>query len=63
MWPMTKKGMFDSGRVLFLPVDAILPNPDQPRRTFDPSALEELANSIQAMGMLQPLTVRRRDGQ
>ena len=63
MWPMTKKGMFDSGRVRFLPVDAILPNPDQPRRTFDPSALEELANSIQAMGMLQPLTVRRRDGQ
>ena len=49
MWPMTKKGMFDSGRVLFLPVDAILPNPDQPRRTFDPSALEELANVFHDM--------------
>ncbi|NBI67080.1 ParB/RepB/Spo0J family partition protein [Pseudoflavonifractor sp. 60] len=62
MWPLTKKGIFDSGRVLFLPVDLILPNPNQPRRTFDPAGLEELANSIRAMGILQPLTVRRREG-
>ena len=63
MWPRTKKGLFESGRVLFLPVDAIQPNPDQPRRSFDPVGLEELASSIQAMGVLQPLTVRRQDGQ
>lgn len=61
MWPRMKKGIFDSGRVLFLPIDSIQPNPNQPRRSFDPAALEELANSIQSMGILQPLTVRRRE--
>ena len=59
MWPLTKKGLYDSGRVLFLPVDAIRPNPNQPRKTFDPSGLEELADSIRSLGVLQPLTVRR----
>ena len=63
MWPRTKKGLFESGRVLFLPVDAIQPNPSQPRRAFDQPALEELASSIQELGVLQPLTVRRREGQ
>ena len=62
MWPLTKKGLYDSGRVLFLPVDAIRPNPNQPRKTFDPSGLEELADSIRSLGVLQPLTVRRQDG-
>ena len=57
-----KKGIYDTGRVLFLPVDAIAPNPDQPRRQFDRAGLEELADSIQTMGLLQPLTVRRREG-
>ena len=62
MWPLQKKGLFDSGRVLFLPVDVILPNPHQPRRTFVQSELEELARSIQELGLLQPLTVRRQEG-
>lgn len=31
---LRKKGNFDSTRILFLPVDAIAPNPDQPRRVF-----------------------------
>ena len=31
---LRKKGMLDSTRVLFLPVDDIFPNPDQPRRVF-----------------------------
>lgn len=48
-----------SGRVLSLPVDRIAPNPDQPRRHFDPAALEELAASIRSHGILQPLTVRQ----
>lgn len=56
---LRKKGMLDSNRVLFLPVDAIAPNPDQPRRVFPPHELEELAASIRALGLLQPLTVRR----
>ena len=59
---LPKKGIFDSGRVLFLPVDSILPNPDQPRTLFSQPELEELADSIQSMGLLQPLTVRRREG-
>ena len=57
---LRKKGMLDSTRVLFLPVDDIFPNPDQPRRVFAQADLEELAKSIQALGLLQPLTVRRR---
>ena len=56
-----KKGILDSSRVLFLPVEAIAPNPDQPRRTFAQGELEELAASIREMGLLQPLTVRRRE--
>ena len=59
---LRKKGMLDSTRVLFLPVDDIFPNPDQPRRVFAQGDLEELARSIQALGLLQPLTVRRTEG-
>ena len=59
---LRKKGLFDSGKVIFLPVEAISPNPEQPRRHFDPEQLEELAASIREMGLLQPLSVRRRDG-
>ena len=59
---LRKKGMLDSTRVLFLPVDDIFSNPDQPRRVFAPGDLEELARSIQALGLLQPLTVRRTEG-
>ena len=62
MWPLTKKGLFETGRVVFLAIDAIQPNPDQPRRAFDQTALEELADSIRELGVLQPLTVRRREG-
>ena len=62
MWPLTKKGLFETGRVLFLPVDAIQPNPYQPRRIFSQPELEELAGSIRELGVLQPLTVRRREG-
>ena len=60
---LKKKGMLDSTRVLFLPVESILPNPHQPRRTFSPESLRELSASIRELGLLQPLTVRRRDGQ
>lgn len=48
-----------SDRILYLSPDAIRPNPDQPRRFFDPEGLEELADSIRALGILQPLTVRQ----
>lgn len=42
-----------------LPVEAIAPNPGQPRTHFDAAALAELADSIAVHGVLQPLTVRR----
>lgn len=41
-----------------LPVEQLTPNPDQPRRSFAPDALQELADSLKARGMLQPLIVR-----
>jgi len=56
---LRKTGMWDSGRIQFLPVDQITPNPNQPRHIFSPAELEELANSIRELGILQPLTVRR----
>jgi len=37
----------------------IEPNPNQPRRDFDPTALEELAESIKQIGIVQPITVRK----
>lgn len=40
-------------------IDQIEPNPNQPRREFDPVALEELANSIKQLGIVQPITLRQ----
>ncbi len=40
-----------------VPVDAIAPNPRQPRQTQDPDALQELADSIREHGLIQPLIV------
>ena len=40
----------------------IEPNPNQPRREFDPEALQELANSIRELGIIQPITVRKVEG-
>ena len=48
----------DDGSVQMLPVDRISPHPDQPRRHFDEDALGELAQSIAARGMIQPIVVR-----
>ncbi len=41
-----------------LPIEKIFPNPNQPRRVFDPQAMEELAESIRQRGIIQPLIVR-----
>jgi len=46
-----------------IPVDAIVPNPKQPRQVFDEDALEELKVSIQEVGFLQPIVVRQLDGE
>lgn len=43
---------------VLVPVEKIVPNPDQPRRDFDPEALQDLANSLKQKGVIQPLIVR-----
>ena len=45
-----------------LPIAQLKPNPFQPRQTFEPEALEELANSIREKGILQPILVRPTPG-
>ena len=47
---------------LYIRIDSIRPNPDQPRRAFETVALQELADSIREHGILQPLLVRERAG-
>ena len=53
------KTYMETGRVMFLPIRSIRPNPGQPRKVFAPEALDELADSIRQHGILQPLSVRR----
>jgi ParB family chromosome partitioning protein len=43
-------------------VALIEPNPNQPRREFDSEALQELANSIRELGIIQPITLRKVEG-
>src|ERR1044071_6011330 len=42
-----------------LPIDAITPNPKQPRKSFDDKALWDLSESLKQSGLLQPVVVRR----
>ncbi len=48
-----------SSSISEIALDKIYPNPDQPRRTFDEEALEELAQSIRDHGVISPITLRR----
>ena len=52
----------ESDELRELAVELISPNPNQPRRTFDEPALQSLADSITANGVLQPVLVRPRPG-
>lgn len=45
-----------------IPIERIAPNPDQPRRSFDQQALQDLAASIREKGIIQPLIVRPQPG-
>jgi ParB family chromosome partitioning protein len=56
---MKLPSLYDSRKILNLPVADINPNPNQPRKQFDKDTLAELADSIQRYGILQPLTVRK----
>lgn len=58
--PQARKAMRMRQReVASIPIDAIKPNPYQPRRLFSQDALEELCASIRQYGLLQPISVRR----
>ena len=46
-------------RIVFIDIGKIRPNPDQPRRRTDNSDIQGLAESIQSVGLLQPIIVRR----
>src|SRR5215472_14897469 len=47
--------------ITHVPIDQIEANPAQPRRVFRAEALQELAQSIRANGIIQPLVVRKQD--
>lgn len=49
----------EGGALLEVPVGAVAPNPRQPRTSFEDETLEALAQSIQEVGILQPIVVRR----
>ncbi|MBQ3403914.1 MAG: ParB/RepB/Spo0J family partition protein [Oscillospiraceae bacterium] len=61
---LTKRhGLYESSRIVYIRTLDISPNPAQPRKSFDPDSLKELAESISRYGVLQPLSVHRnRDG-
>lgn len=48
----------DAERCVHIPIDEIMPNPYQPRRRFDITALNELAESIEQVGIITPISVR-----
>lgn len=53
------KPSVEASDVLRIPIEQIEPNPFQPRMSFDQEALEELADSVRTLGLIQPITVRR----
>lgn len=71
---MAKRDVLGRGLSILIPKDEgpvsvteislsrIVPNPFQPRETFDEESLEELASSIRALGIIQPLTLRKVGG-
>ena len=51
-----------SRSLMELPLSSIVPNPAQPRKTFDDDSIAELARSIEQLGLIQPLVVRKNGG-
>ena len=49
----------ETADIVRIPAELIEPNPFQPRMSFDEEALEELTASIRALGLIQPVTVRK----
>lgn len=61
--PTTVEQARAQGALREIPVGAVRPNPYQPRHAIDETALAELARSMEQSGLLQPVVVRRRDGE
>ena len=59
--PDDAEGPAAEGGLVQVAIDAIDPNPNQPRRVFDEESLDELAASMRELGVLQPLLVRQVD--
>lgn len=55
---VSEEGAASGDELRELPVELIVPNPNQPRRHFDEAALQALADSLQSRGVLQPVLVR-----
>ncbi len=60
---LKKQPQQEKPKIVSLPLYMIAPNPNQPRKYFDPEAMEELKNSILEYGLIQPITVRRYGGE
>ncbi|MGH1355155.1 MAG: ParB/RepB/Spo0J family partition protein [Thalassovita sp.] len=60
--PLAEQGDTSRRPDMMVPIEKIHPNPDQPRRTFTPEQLDDLAASIKEKGIIQPLIVRDRPG-
>ncbi|MGH7499530.1 MAG: ParB/RepB/Spo0J family partition protein [Gemmatimonadales bacterium] len=60
--PMSREKAEASGALREIAVESVRPNPFQPRTTIDEAAFTELAASIEASGLLQPIIVRPRNG-
>ena len=53
--PARWQGVAKSKNAIEVPLDKIVPNPDQPREEFEPESLERLADSLRTRGQLQPI--------
>jgi len=60
--PISREQAEPSGALRELPITSVRPNPYQPRTQIDETALTELAASLEASGLLQPVVVRPRNG-
>ncbi len=60
--PVSREQAEASGALRELPMTSVRPNPYQPRTRMDEAELTDLANSMAASGLLQPILVRPRDG-
>lgn len=49
-----------TAEIAYIPISQISPNPDQPRKDFDEESLKELAQSIEAHGIITPITVNKK---